>query len=97
MISKNPAKNKNYEGPVHGGEGKEKLKSQSDYEYMGVHRSAPNPKLKTEPGFTSDRDGAEEKGGINAALGTKTYGGPVREALNPVSLGVRNPDDVHRG
>lgn len=97
MISRTPAKGKNYEGQVHGGEGKEKLKSQGDYEYMGIHRSAPNPKLKIEAGFTSDRDGAEEKGGINAALGSKSYGGSVREALKPVSLGVRNPGDVHRG
>ena len=91
MAAQNKIGSKNYAGPLHGGEGKENLKENSTYEYMGVHKAGPNPKLSVEAGFTSDHDGAEEKGGINAALGTEGYGGAQRVAFKPEDKGDVTP------
>lgn len=92
-VSKNPIASKNYEGPVHGGEGKDNIKSTQPYEMMGIHRSAPNPKLSPAVGYTSKRDGAEESAGsINSKVGTTSYGGPQR--FTPKNLGERHPDDL---
>ena len=93
-VSKDPAANKYYEGPVFGGEGKDKIdKTSSEPEFGGVYRSAPNPKLSPEVGFTSKRDGSEDNSGsVNHALGTTEYGGPQR--FIPKNLGVRDPDEL---
>jgi hypothetical protein len=94
-VSKNPIANKNYEGPVHGGEGKDKLKISGEPEFSGVYRSAPNPKLSPAVGYTSKRDGAEDSAGsINSKVGTTGYGGPQR--FTPKNLGDRHPDDLQR-
>lgn len=84
-----PIAGKLYEGPVHGGEGKEKLADKKPYEYMGVHKSAPNPKLASEKGYTSSRDGKEEAG---FDLHAKGYAGP--QNWQPKNLGTRDPDDL---
>lgn len=98
MVSKDAAKNKYYEGPVHGGEGKQNLQSTQPYQYMGVYRSGPNPKLTPAVGYTSQRDGREEPG---FDLLSKGYAGPQRldnMNANNHNLGVRNPDDLeHSG
>jgi hypothetical protein len=94
MVSKDAAKNKYYEGAVYGGEGKTNLNGVQPYEYMGVHKSGPNPKLTPAVGYTSQRDGAEEPG-FN--LLSKGYAGPQRlDQMNAFNhnLGVRNPDDL---
>ena len=89
-VSKNPSAGKNYAGPVHGGEGKEDLKTHGKYEEMGTHRSAPNPKPTVESGPKDPhRDGKEESG---FDLHSKSYAGP--QNMIPTSLGTRNPDDI---
>lgn len=93
-VSKDPLAKKYYEGPVHGGEGKDKIDgTSSEPEFSGVYRSAPNPKLSPAVGYTSKRDGSEETAGaINHLVGTTAYGGPQR--WTPKNLGTRHPDDL---
>lgn len=93
-VSTNPIGKKNYEGPVHGGEGKQHIQGTHPYEYTGVYKSGPNPKLHPVVGYTSQKDGKEEMGGINHALGTASYGGPQRAAFTAKNLGDRHPDDL---
>ena len=88
-VSRDAGKGKNYEGPVHGGEGKQNLQGHPAYEYIGVHKSAPNPKLSPAVGYTSKRDGTEEQG---FSLAGKGYEGP--ENWHPTNLGTRKPDDL---
>ncbi len=93
MTATDPNSKHYYEGPVHGGEGKESLKVQSKYQPMGIHRSAPNPKPKVESGGPNrdTRDGAEEP---NFDLLSKSYAGPAR--MVPVNHGEVQPDDIKR-
>lgn len=91
MAAQDKIKSKHYEGPLHGGEGKDALHVHSEYETMGIHKSGPNPKLSVEGGPDAGRDGSEEKGAINAALGTEGYGGPQRTALNYENKGDVTP------
>ena len=93
-VSRDAISGKNYEGPVHGGEGKNGsgYKSQNSYEYIGVHKSGPNPKLVEEKGFTVQRDGKEESRSFDGT--SKGYAGPQRLAMMPKDLGTRNPDDL---
>lgn len=91
-VKRDYEKGKNYEGPVFGGEKKDTIDSKEPYEQMGVHRSAPNPKLRTEGGFTSGRDGKEEAG---FSLDAKGYAGP--QNWKPTNLGDRDPDQLEHG
>lgn len=93
MVSRDAAKGKHYEGPVHGGEGKQNLLGTKPYEYMGVHKSGPNPKLTPAIGYTSQHDGREEHRTFMDTP-TASYGGPQRVAFTAKDLGVRNPDDL---
>jgi hypothetical protein len=85
----NTGSEKHYEGPVHGGEGKHNLDKVAPYEYTGVYKSGPNPKLHTETGYTATRDGREEKG---FDLHEKGYAGP--QNWTPTNLGERHPDSL---
>lgn len=89
MVSKDAGAGKNYEGPVHGGEGKHKIDGVTPYEFTGVYKSGPNPKLHPETGYTATRDGKEESG---FDLHGKGYSGP--ENWQPKNLGERHPDDL---
>lgn len=92
MTATDPNAKHYYVGPVHGGEGKEKLKAQPDYQPMGVHRSAPNPKPAVEGGPNQDtKDGSE---GPNFDLLAKSYAGPYR--MVPNNKGEVQPDDIKR-
>ncbi len=91
-VKKDPAAGKNYEGPVYGGEGKQNLHGVAPYEYTGVYKSGPNPKLHSEVGYTNQKDGKEESRTFDGL--TPGYAGPQRLAMKPTDLGVRNPDDI---
>ena len=93
-VSRDAGSGKNYEGPVFGGEGKngKGYQQQSSYEFMGVYKSGPNPKLIPMMGFTSQRDGKEESRTFDGL--TKGYAGPQRLAFEAKDLGTRNPDDL---
>src|SRR2546430_994473 len=83
---------KHYDGPVHGGEGKHVLDKVAPYEYTGVYKSGPNPKLHPETGYTMTRDGKEESRTFSGL--TPGYAGPQRIAMQPKNLGERHPDDL---
>lgn len=88
---------KNYNGDKHvggGGAGDfSGLREQKSYEYMGVHKSAPNPapEVKDGPG-TTGKTGDISKG-IN--LHASGYAGP--QNWQPENKGTVNPDDIHHG
>lgn len=93
-VKKDPMSGKNYEGSVYGGEGKngKGYQQQGTYEYMGVYKSAPNPKLTPEKGFTVQRDGKEESRTFDGL--TPGYASPQRLAFEAKDLGDRHPDDL---
>ena len=91
-VSKNPIQTKNYEGAVYGGEGKKNLQGVAPYEYTGVYKSGPNPKLNQQAGYTSQRDGHEESRSFSGT--TPGYAGPQRLVMQPKNLGERHPDDI---
>lgn len=80
-------KGKNYSGETPGSFGN--LSQQGNYEYMGVHRSAPNPALKSEGGPDSIHDGKEEsRDSVGSNFSANEYKGP--QNWTPTDEGVVN-------
>ena len=91
-VKTHPSAGKYYEGPVHGGENKDKLITTREYEFTGVYKSGPNPKLNPVVGYTSQHDGKEESRTFSGL--TPGYAGPQRLEFKAKDLGVRHPDDL---
>lgn len=67
------------------------LRSEGKYEPMGVHRSAPNPKLAQASGFGGPKDGSE---GVGFNPLAKGYAGPGRIALDTGKPKERSNQDI---
>ncbi|MDD5407026.1 MAG: hypothetical protein PHE73_08830 [Sulfurovaceae bacterium] len=91
-VLKDATKGKNFEGSHFGGEGKDKLTTTKEFEYTGVYKSGPNPKLNVAKGYTSQHDGKEEGRSFSGL--SQGYASPQRTAFKPKDLGVRHPDTL---